>query len=200
MKWRLPGIAVAGALVAPSAAKAHLVTTGLGPVYDGITHLAVSPDDLLMVVALSLLAGLGGTAHGRWAAAALPVAWLVGGVVGLQGSGEVSLPILVAAALFVAGVLVALDLALSRQVVTVLITALGLFYGVLNGTALSEAGAGLLGLIGIVATVSVLITLLAGTVVGFRAGWARIVVRVAGSWIAAVAILMLGWAVKTAAG
>lgn len=200
MKLRLLGVAVAGAVLAPAAAKAHLVTTGLGPVYDGITHLVVSPGDLLMVIALSLLAGLGGASHGRWALAALPVAWLVGGVLGLQGAGEITLPIVVAAALFAAGALVAADLDLSRHVVTGLVAVLGLFYGVLNGSALTEAGAGLLGLLGIVVTVAVLVALLAGTVVGLRSGWARIVVRVAGSWIAAIAILMLGWAVKVAAG
>jgi hypothetical protein len=57
-----------------------------------------------------------------------------------------------------------------------------------------------LGLIGIVVTVLVVATLVAGLVVGSRAAWARIVFRVAGSWIAAVAILMLGWAIKGAAG
>ena len=103
-------------------------------------------------------------------------------------------------ALFITGALVAVDLDLSRHVVTGLVAVLGLFYGALNGTALTEAGAGLLGLLGIVVTVAVLVTLLAGTVVGVRAAWARIVVRVAGSWIAAVAILMLGWAVKGSTG
>ena len=51
-------------LVRPEAAKAHLVSTGLGPFYDGVTHLLVSPDDLLGVIALSLLAGLNSKGHG----------------------------------------------------------------------------------------------------------------------------------------
>ena len=33
---------------------AHLVTSGLGPVYDGILHLFSTPEDLLPVLALSL--------------------------------------------------------------------------------------------------------------------------------------------------
>ena len=37
---------LAGALL-PRSASAHLVTTGLGPVYDGITHVLMSPDDLV---------------------------------------------------------------------------------------------------------------------------------------------------------
>jgi urease accessory protein len=39
----------------------------------------------------------------------------------------------------------------------------------------------------------VLVALLAGQVATVRAAWARVVVRVAGSWIAAIGLLMLGW-------
>ena len=44
---------------------AHLVSTGFGPLFDGIGHLVVTPQDLLPVIALALLAGLGGKAYGR---------------------------------------------------------------------------------------------------------------------------------------
>jgi urease accessory protein len=36
----------------------------------------------------------------------------------------------------------------------------------------------------------------AGLVVSLRAAWARVAVRVAGSWIAAIGFLMLGWALR----
>ena len=200
MRLRTAGLVAVGLLVAPAAARAHLVTTGLGPVYDGITHLVVSPSDLLLVAALALLAGLGGAAHGRLMLAVLPVSWLAGGLLGLQGSSEIYLPVAMALALLAAGVLVALDLSIPRVVIGGLAAVLGVCWGVLKGTALGEAGAGVLGLIGIVVTVLVVATLVAGLVVGSRAAWARIVFRVAGSWIAAVAILMLGWAIKGATG
>ena len=194
------GLLAVGVAAAPAPAQAHLVTTGLGPVYDGITHLVVSPSDLLMVAALALLAGLGGPARGRQVLAILPLAWLAGGLLGLQGSTEIFLPAAMALALLLAGVLVALDLELPRVVVGLLTAILGLFWGVMNGSALAEAGAGILGLLGIVVTVMAVMTLVAGLVVGARAAWARIVFRVAGSWIAAIAILMLGWAIKGATG
>jgi hypothetical protein len=41
--------------VAPSA-RAHLVNTGFGPFDDGLTHLFVTPEDLLPVIALALFA------------------------------------------------------------------------------------------------------------------------------------------------
>jgi len=37
----------------------------------------------------------------------------------------------------------------------------------------------------------------AAFVVRLRAGWARIAVRVAGSWIAACGLLLLGWAARS---
>ena len=51
---------VAAVTLLPAPAHAHLVTTGLGPLYDGISHLFLSFEDLLPVVALALLAGLNG--------------------------------------------------------------------------------------------------------------------------------------------
>lgn len=188
----VPLIAVATAALA-SPAEAHLVTTGLGPVYDGITHLAVSPTDLLAVVAVALLAGLGGPVRGRTLVATLPVAWLLGGIAGLSASEEALLPLGVAAVLLTLGALVATDAGLPRSVAIALAAVAGLLFGSLNGTALATSGGGWLGLIGIVGAVTVVLVLLTAAVAAARAPWQRIVVRVAGSWIAAIAILLLGW-------
>ena len=53
---------------------------------------------------------------------------------------------------------------------------------------------------GIASALFVVVALLAGPVVALRAAWARVVVRVAGSWIAAIGLLMLGWTVRVAHG
>jgi len=42
----------------------------------------------------------------------------------------------------------------------------------------------------------VLVTLASALVVSLRKSWARIAVRVAGSWIAAIGLLMFGWAMR----
>ena len=176
-----------------SAAEAHLVTTGLGPVYDGITHLAVSPTDLLAVVVVALLGGLGGPIRGRAVVATLPVAWLLGGLARLSASEETLLPLAVAATLLTLGLLVATDAPLPRALAIALAAVAGLLFGSLNGTALATSGNGLLGLIGIVGALTVLLVLVSAAAASARAPWQKIVVRVAGSWIAAVGILMLGW-------
>jgi urease accessory protein len=36
----------------------------------------------------------------------------------------------------------------------------------------------------------------AALVVALRSGWQRIAVRVAGSWVAAIGLLLLGWAIR----
>jgi hypothetical protein len=48
-------------------------------------------------------------------------------------------------------------------------------------------------LFGLVLAVLTLALLTSAAVVPLRAFWARIAVRVAGSWVAAVGLLMLGW-------
>ena len=53
------GIAALLALF-PQAAAAHLVSTGMGPFYDGMSHVFLTPDDVLAIVALALFSGLGG--------------------------------------------------------------------------------------------------------------------------------------------
>ncbi|MDH3809586.1 MAG: hypothetical protein OES29_13280, partial [Desulfuromonadales bacterium] len=80
-KQKIQGIAAALAvLLWPSISQAHLVNTGLGPIYDGISHLAMSPDDLLTALALALLAGLSGARAGRNVLFLLPPIWLLGGL------------------------------------------------------------------------------------------------------------------------
>ena len=180
----------------PSRAEAHLVTTGLGPLYDGLLHFALAPEDLVPVLALALLAGLRGVTHGRRALFVLPAAWLLGGVIGLTVHGGVS-PIWTALSFVLLGGLVASDARLPLGATTLLAALLGLGHGYLNGSALAQPGLGAVGLLGIVAAVFTLVALAASFVVPLRAVWARVVVRVAGSWIAAIGLLLIGWAIRS---
>ena len=47
-------------------------------------------------------------------------------------------------------------------------------------------------------TLFVVVALAAALVVALRAPWARIAVRVAGSWIVAIGLLLLGWSFRAA--
>ena len=173
-------------------ADAHLVTTGLGPLYDGIGHLVLSPEDWAPVVALGLYVGLRGAAAARLSLFALPLALLAGGALGLTTSFVLALP--AAPVMFlVLGLLVAADCHLSARFVVAVATVLGIVQGLLDGIAMRPPGGGILSLLGSAATAGVILALVAGFTVSLTARWARIVVRVMGSWIAAIGLLMLGW-------
>jgi hydrogenase/urease accessory protein HupE len=186
------GLLTAIAIAWPSSAEAHLVTTGLGPMYDGISHLLLSPDDLLPVLVMGLLAGLNGPTAGRRVLFTLTLAWLSGGLAGFV-AGYAPVPGVTAASLLVLGGLTAVDRRLSPSIVTAIALAVGLLHGWLNGAAIAEAQGEPLGLVGIVSATFVLVALAGAFAVSTRAPWARVALRVAGSWVAAIGLLMLGW-------
>jgi urease accessory protein len=180
----------------PARADAHLVNSGLGPFYDGIAHVFVTPEDILALVALALLAGLGGKSYGRSVLFLLPLAWLVGGVAARVTHLAAGLPILSAAWLIALGALVASDRRLPLRLVAGLALAVGLVHGFFNGADLAGANSGSLAVGGAVCAGFAVVSLVAGQVASFQKEWARIVVRVVGSWIGAIGLLMLGWAMR----
>jgi hydrogenase/urease accessory protein HupE len=180
----------------PAAAEAHLVNTGLGPFYDGVSHFGLTPEDLLPAVALALLAGQRGARAGRAMLFALSGAWLLGGLAGLAFPTISTATVLTTVSYVLLGGLVAAEAPLRPGWVVGLGVVLGLLHGYLNGAAMAEARLGALGVAGIVATLFVVVSLAAAMVVAIRVPWGRIAVRVAGSWIAAVGLLLLGWSLR----
>jgi len=194
-RWLL----IIGALGLCPAAQAHLVTTGLGPVYDGVGHFFLSPEDVLLAVGVALFAGLRGPSAGRSVLVALPLGWLAGGLAGLFSDwAAVDGQVPSAVSLLVAGVLIAADAALPRWAVTIVAGLLAAAHGFYNGLAMREAGpvVAWLQLAGIAAALFILAALFSALVVALRRPAARIVVRVAGSWTAAIGLLLLGWAIR----
>jgi urease accessory protein len=183
----------AALMAAPSLAQAHLVNSGLGPFYDGALHLLLSPADMLGLVAATLLAGLHGERASRLVVLVLPVAWFLAGLAGLQLPTLLEIPWLGVLSFALLGVMVALDPKLPAEAVALLAGLLGALNGLLNGSALASVGAGWTAVLGIAMTAGVISLLLSARVVSLRAAWTRIAVRVAGSWVAAVGILMFGW-------
>lgn len=184
---------VAAMAAVPSLAQAHLVNSGLGPFYDGALHLLMSPTDVLGLVAATLLAGLHGARASRLASIVLPVTWFLAGLVGLILPAMLELPWLSVLSFALLGVFVALNPKLPAAAVALIAGLFGALHGLLNGSALAAIGAGWTSLLGIAVSVFVIGLLLSAGVVSLRAAWARIAVRVAGSWVAAVGILMFGW-------
>jgi hypothetical protein len=108
------------------------------------------------------------------------------------------LPILNAAMLIASGILVVVvsDKWLSPWLIPGFALVIGLVHGFFNGAALAEANSSGLAVGGIVCAAFLIVALVAGQVVSLQKEWARTAVRVAGSWIGAIGLLMLGWAAR----
>jgi hydrogenase/urease accessory protein HupE len=172
---------------------AHLVSTGVGPFFDGAAHFFVSFDEALPILALALHAGLRGPRAGRWLIALLPLAWLAGGLLGLALPGGGAPPIATAAVLLIPGALLAWDRELPLAGITGVSAALGLAIGFWSGQAIAVSGAGARGVLGSAVAAFLVATLAAALATKLRDGWPRIAIRVAGSWISALGLLALGW-------
>jgi urease accessory protein len=177
------------------AAEAHLVSSGMGPVYDGMAHVALTPEDVIPVIGLALLAGLRGPAQGRAAIFALPSGWLFGGVaggaLGIAWSDGVS-----AASMLAIGGLAALDAPLAPGVIAAIAGAVGVLHGYADGSSIQLDRNGLASLFGMVVTVSAAFALAVGLVLPLRSRVVRTAMRVIGSWIAAAGLLLLGWSIR----
>lgn len=172
-----------------------MVESGLGPYYDGMLHVVLSAQDLLPILGLAVIAGLGGKPHARLAILLLPLAWLIAGFIGTQVARP--LPAFIAwLPLVLVGGCLAFDSRPPRGVLALFVVAMGAWLGYGNGAALRVAGADMRAVIGSAGTVLVATTLLAAGAVALQAGWRRIAWRVAGSWIAAAGVLLLGWTLR----
>ena len=79
-------------------------------------------------------------------------------------------------------------------------TIAGLLHGLVNGATMMPGGASPLAVAGAVTAVFCLLSIVSAEVTTLRVGWTRIAVRVAGSWIAAAGLLMLGWLARRGVG
>lgn len=186
------------AAAVPSVAQAHLLATGMGPIYDGVTHFGLSPEDYLPVIALAFLAGLRGRATTRLVLAVLPIAWLAGGLMALAG---LTPPVVVmssaTAAMFLAiGGLLAANLDLPRAASAGAAAALGLLRGLADLSGVEASLPHLASLGGMVASVFVVFAVAASITLPLTRAWMVVAVRVSGSWLAASGLLLAGWVLR----
>lgn len=180
-----------GLTLAPGAAEAHLVETGLGPVYDGVAHFALSPEYCLPVVGAALYAGLRGKGQARSAIVLLPLSWLIGSLLG----GLPGAPALIAPpwlVLMLVGGFIAAEIPLSVRTSGFFIVGIGSTLGFSSGMAMAQYEQLFRPAFGSTAVIFV-VTALAAAAANATFGWTRIAVRVVGSWIAASGLLLLGW-------
>ena len=196
--WRRSARALgfAAVVLAPRAAQAHASTTGLGPIYDGLAHFATSPADLASVLALALWAGLRGPLHARRVVFVLAGAWMAGGLVGAGAPATGASGAGASLGLLALGALLAADAKLSAGAATILAAGVGLHHGYENGAGLGTALEAAPALAGLGFGVFALCAIASALAVSLRAAWARVALRVLGSWSAAIGLFALGWTLR----
>ena len=182
--------ALAASLVLPHEASAHLVTTGLGPIYDGVWHFAQAPTQGVSVIALALFAGLRGPAHARQCFFLLPPVWLVGCFLPVA-SGPVLATLLPALVLLTLGALLASEFRLAPAGLAALAIPSGLLLGISYGASME--GPAVPYALGAAAVIVALLALFSSVALPLHWMPGRVAVRVLGSWTAALGLLLIGW-------
>lgn len=159
-------------------------------------HPVTALEHALPIVALGLLAGQQGARAARWLLLLFPLALLAGAAFATFAPALPWAPVLSRTSFVLLGALVAGAWRLPLPMMAGLAGLFGLSHGYENGSAMTPDVAAHLfvpgvALVGFMAAAVISAATLALTA---KAQWLRIGVRVAGSWIAAIGILMVGMA------
>ena len=184
---------------AATSAEAHLVNTDLGPFYGGLVHPITALEHLLPLVALGLLSGQQGPATARRVLVLLPLGLAGGAWLSYARPGWPGIQSLNLLSLLILGLLVAVNWHLPMGVTEGLSLIFGVTHGAANGAAAVGAGVSRdLFVVGLLTAAVVLATLVPALVLSLRVAWGQVAVRVVGSWIAAVGLLIVSFALRVA--
>lgn len=188
-----PLILLLVALLAPSAAHAHLVNSGLGPFYNGALHVILSPVDIIRLMTLCLFAGAQDPRASRSAVVAAPVAWFLASATALAFDATGTFGVANAVSLFLLGAAVALDLRLPTFVAGAAAVGFAGMLGFQSGMELRSDNADWVALLGTTTVVLAVLLLVTSFVVSATAFPVRVACRVLGSWASATGLLSIGW-------
>ncbi|MFN0038681.1 MAG: HupE/UreJ family protein [Burkholderiales bacterium] len=188
--------------VVSEAAEAHTAAKGVGDFYSGVLHPLTALEHVLPFVALGLLTGQGRAKTGAEAVLAVfPVALMTGAMLAYWLPAIKGLGIVNVGSAILIGLLVAIAWTLPVLVIHAIAALFGLSHGYANGEAIVGStvepwvfipGVGVAGLV-----VLAYCTLATDYILGKNIGWMKIALRVAGSWIAAIGLLVMATSAKT---
>jgi urease accessory protein len=182
-------------------ADAHSMVKGVGDFYAGLLHVLTALEHVLPFIALSLLAGQRGMkAQAEAVLLVFPVALMAGAAAALWLPPLPGLAFFNIASAILLGALVAAARPLPRAVFYGLVVVFGISHGFANGEAITQTTKAYLFILGVgLSGLAVLAygTLMVDFLLKRKAGWITIAVRVAGSWIAAIGVLVLATTGRT---
>jgi hydrogenase/urease accessory protein HupE len=172
-----------------------MINNRFGDFYGGALHPLTALEHALPILALGLLAGQQGERAARWLVLVFPLALLLGAVLAVLTPTLPSMGILNGASFVVLGLLVAAGRRLPLPLLIALGALFGLSHGYENGRAMGPGTAIHLFVPGVAAAGGLVIALVSAATLDLAARpWARVGVRVVGSWIAAIGIMTIGLA------
>jgi urease accessory protein len=178
-------------LLVPSAAFAHPMK-GVGDFYAGMLHPVTTIETILPLIGLSLLAGQQNRKTAVKILVAFPAAILFGACLSLLRSVPPSIGI----ADLVITVVIGLLIAAARPWPSALPISIGVLLGVAigwaNATEMTSEVSAARFIAGLTVAGLLMTTYGIGLVRRFRVEWSQIAVRVVGSWLAGIGILVLG--------
>ena len=188
-----------GLVLSTDTAHAHVASEKVGAFYAGLLHPLTAPEHVLPMVALGLLAGQQGLSKGQGVLLVFPVAMALGASLALLRPALGWVPLLNLGSAVLLGGLVAAAWRLPAALLYALALLFGMTHGYANGAAITSTLSPTVFILGlIIASLFVLSYGIAGTdyLLRLKPVWLRIAVRVAGSWIAAIGILVLSMGEK----
>jgi urease accessory protein len=198
------GFAAAILLITAQSADAHIVGSRLGDFYAGALHPLTDLQDDVLWTALGLLAGSLGATHGRWLVLLVPLGLLIGLSVGLSFGSTWIAPLASAGMMVLLGLLLAAGLRINVAALCVIALVLASMRGVVNAGGVGAATDRVLFGAGLAMCGYVFITLITALTVVFRRldvqpsrTWRDIAIRACGSWIAAIGLMVGGFALAT---
>lgn len=191
---RIRGALLLAILVAfPSAAQAHSIGKNVGDFYWGFLHPITSLESILPLIALGLLAGQQGARKAGWMIGHFATGIVVGPLLALSmGTPELASWVNMGS-FIVLGVLLALGRSWPLGLLSGLSLLFGLTQGWSNAAEMSQASARFLYASGMIAGAYLVVLLLAAAAVNVQKSpeWQRIAVRIAGSWVAAIGLMVI---------
>ena len=194
-------LAAAALLATAEAADAHIAASRLGDFYAGALHPLSDLQDVILWAALGMLAGSLGASAGRWLVLVFPLGLLAGLVSGLAFGIVSAGPVADAGMIVLLGLLLAANMRIPTAPLCAIAVGLALMRGAANASDLAPETNRLLFAAGLACAGYAAITLTMALTLAFRGtdpgasiAWRGIAIRALGSWIAAIGLMMGGFA------
>jgi urease accessory protein len=170
---------------------AHSVDKRFGDFYGGMLHPLTTLEHLLPILGLALLAGQQEARRGRWILLVFPLGLLVGACTASYMEPSAFVTWFNRLSFILVGILVVATIRLPLPVLAAFGLLLGLTHGYENVAGISSTVAIYLFVPGVVVSGIALAAVVSAIVVSLQAPWQQIAVRVIGSWITAIGLLVI---------